>query len=1190
MRKPSKILSMFLVVCMLVMLLPMGVLAENNLEPKGDPDGAYSLNVVNDSDALMLFEVTLNGQKERIPVGAGETLTYGINEGDQFKVTKVGNTNYTVDSESATFVSGDYENTIGKDFTHKVGAGFKVGEKHTLYLNNGEVYEGTAKTLNGKTVAAETAIDSAVSVTQSSSNGKASFSVRGETKTATVSGNYTVSGSGAINSASVANTRAANLQTAVNNLFTSTIQALPDYDAGTWEMKNSAITASYSNGLLGIGRRVSFSATNVMAYQPVEDVVEDVVDEVAPGDITLTYTTEVKAKTGNVEVNVLNAERLDQIHEKVDTDLLVGMMSMLTAGQGSEGTGMSMDTFTDLFANEDLMGLLAIEASDNMPKGFVVTLKEKDKGDGLYEGLEYTIPMTETMFIHLDMDEMMKEALGSTLYALAKGQIPAEMLAMKVDLPVSIGQSFALEGVRMGNYTMTITSPGEGWYSDTETFDISVTNGGTVNNVGGNHIYGNVRTSTLIGPLTQAMGMNAGCLGSMAGLLLGNNSLKMVQTYGVPFNHKLNHIEFTNAKLEVDDAGKVTTTGIPGATFMLVDRDRFNALIDSFLGMGEAVINSVVGGIRFDELLGLKEEINEGDSEDIETEPGMMDRILVSILALGDRLDGIQVPAMLESVADDNGLVTFDPENNVTLQKLIDLIPKLMDAAEGIGNIAGQIGSIVPGSGDSGEPVPSGDGGEDPAQPSGSSGGSSLVPNLGSMDMGAILQLLNAIGDPEQLDALNALLSSLGGMGSGGDSGEEPAEPSEPSEPSDPSEPADPEEPGEEAPNPMEIMMNMLQEFGGGDIGFALVNLLGLSEGRFPTGNYILIQTAVPEGRIRNPMMYVFENTWNAEEREYHTYASIDLAGVMSNEQFATFAGQLEQSYVVLEEVFGQIAASADNGLNLARDFFGEGDSYNSRALLDRFDEIASMILAQIEAARAAAEEPAEEPAEPGEDEPDVPAEPGETEEPVQPLDPEDPAASVSDSLKDGLASILDQVLNTYIPKATVLSYFSNLIYRNAGSLFDSQQDVSDLLMSFMDENLTFTQFNERIHSIMDDANFVLNGEVTKNWYYYDVNPNIFTNINVAYHYILNEMLPPELANVIERALQGSIDMGEDLVDELINQIASGDTEEAPVPPEPDAPDLPGTPDNGGTITDVVHAIGGLAKFIGDLVNFFKRL
>ena len=524
--------------------------------------------------------------------------------------------------------------------------------------------------------------------------------------------------------------------------------------------------------------------TSPTAYVPLEKTIIDIVDDVELGDITLTYTTETEAKLGAVELNVLNGERLGDLDEKVNTELLVSMMSMLTSaqngGEGSEGAGMSMGSFTDLLTDPQIMGLLSIEALDNMPKGFAVTLTEKNKGDGLYEGLTYVVPMTETMFIYLNMNDMMQEALGSTLFNLAKGQIPAQMLEMEMTLPVSIGQSFALEGVRAGDYTLTITSPGEGWIPAANTFDVTVTDGGTVSGLGGNHVYGNIRTSTLITPLSQAMGMDLGCLGGMAGLLLGNNSLKMVQTSGVVFTHIWNHIEFTNASLNVGDDGKVTTTGLPGATFTLVDRDRFNALIDSLLGVGKTVLDTVVGGIRFDELLGLKQEINEGEGGEIEAEPGMMERILVSVLALGDRLDGIQVPPILESVADENGLVTFDPENNVTLQKLIDAIPKLMDAVNGIGNLVGQVGSLLPSGGgsdapaegDGGDAGEGGEGGSEPAQPAGSG-----MLDLSGLDMATVLQLLTAIGDPDQIGALMGMLNGLGGMG-GGDS-TEPTKPTE---------------------------------------------------------------------------------------------------------------------------------------------------------------------------------------------------------------------------------------------------------------------------------------------------------------------------------------------------------------------------------------------------------------------------
>lgn len=178
--------------------------------------------------------------------------------------------------------------------------------------------------------------------------------------------------------------------------------------------------------------------------------------------------------------------------------------------------------------------------------------------------------------------------------------------------------------------------------------------------------------------------------------------------------------------------------------------------------------------------------------------------------------------------------------------------------------------------------------------------------------------------------------------------------------------------------------------------------------------------------------------------------------------------------------------------------------------------------------------------------------------------------------------------------KATVLSYFTNLIYRNTGNFFESQEEVAALITALAtNEEYTFTDFNNKIKSMLEDANFVLNGEVNRSWYYYDVSPNIFTNVNVAYHYILNQMLPPELASVIERAIQGYVDDGEALVDEIIESIANdGQNSDTPeTPDEPDAPDLPGTPDDlgSGSGNSGSSWIGGIGGFIRDIIGIFKR-
>ncbi len=1192
MRKSTKLLSVLLVVCMLISLMPMGVLAAEPTGPKkaaecmlGDPGAAWRLNIVNDAATTMLYEVKVNDKTETLTLAAGETLSVGIGEGDRYQVAKIGNSNYNLLSESASFQSGDYEAEIANTFSHRLGDGFKVGEEYIFKLKDGTLYEGETTSVNGKNAVAETVVSCPVTLSTSRTAGSGSFTLNGVQKTATVNANYTVSGTGNITSDSTAKTRAANLQTAINNLFTAEAQALPGYDASTWEIVGTTINYVYSNGLFGIGRSVSFSAEgNLMAYQPLSKEVVDIVDPLELGDITLTFTTEVDAKTGSVELNVLNGERLGDINSKINAALVANLMGVLTAG--NEGGSMSMDSFTQLLSNPDLQGLMAIEALDNMPKGYAVTLTEVDKHDGLYEGLSYTVPMTETMFIDVDVDYMLRDALGSFAYGLASGMIPAELKEMKLTLPVSIGQSFALEGVRTGDYTLTVTSPGEGWIPAAQnTFSVKVSDGGVVSGIGGNHIYGSIPLRDLVGPMTSAIGMNLGGCGNSIGsglinLLTGGGNVKMVNTNGVVFNHVLNHIEFTNAALNVNDAGQVQTTGLPGATFMLIDRDRFNALLDSMLALGGAVINSVIGGIQFDELLGLKQEINDGDGGEIEAEPGMIERVLTSVLALGDRLGGLNLPPILESVADENGLVTFDPQNNVTLQKLIDLIPKLMDAVNGIGNLVNNISTLIPdGDSDATEPAESGESGDsESAAPAGTG-----MLDLGGLDMDSILQLLGAIAEPDQIGALMGLLNSFAGMAPSGES-DTPAEPADPAEPSDPEQPA---------PDMMEVLMNMLQEFGGGDLGFAALNILGLSDGRFPTSNYILIQTAVPDGRVRNPMMYVFQNTWNAEDGKYHTYANMDLAGVMSNEQFALFAEKLAQSYVVLEDMFAGMASAADNGLSVMRAFIGEGDSYNTRALFDHWDAIVAQIFEQIQAQQAAEQDPAS-----SVDDGEVP---GDTEiaddgaASAEPETSEDPAPVIPQyDIKGALADIIDQTLNTFVPKAAVLSYASNLIYRLSGGMFDSQQEAADLLVGMtMNEDLTFSNFNAKIQKVLSDARFVLNGEVTRNWYYYDVNLNIFTNVNVAYHYILNEMLPPELASVIERALQGGIDKGEEMVDVILDKIENGCAADEPAVPEnpdpseqPEQPDTPAStePASGGS----QDQIGGLISFIGNLLNPFK--
>lgn len=79
-----------------------------------------------------------------------------------------------------------------------------------------------------------------------------------------------------------------------------------------------------------------------------------------------------------------------------------------------------------------------------------------------------------------------------------------------------------------------------------------------------------------------------------------------------------------------------------------------------------------------------------------------------------------------------------------------------------------------------------------------------------------------------------ALLDQIGSISGGGETPDDPT-------PDDPT----PDDPTPEEPDTIAIVMDLIERFGGGNLGFAAMNILGLSDGKFPTGHYILIQTDV---------------------------------------------------------------------------------------------------------------------------------------------------------------------------------------------------------------------------------------------------------------------------------------------------------------------------------------------------------
>ena len=282
MRKSTKLLSILLVVCMLVSLMPMGVLAAEPTGPKaasactlGDPEAAYKLNIVNDAATLMLFEVTVNGQTEKLTFGANETLSIGINEGDSYKVTKLGNTNYKVLSEAASFQSGEYENVISKTFSHKLGDGFKTGEMEIYVQRDGSTYEGDVESVNGGYAVKGSKIECPLVIKSNTSSGATlGITVNGTERTTTVSGNFASSNT----NSSTASSNGTKLTNAANEFFATVVDQIPGYDASRYAILNGKITGkTVESGGCNSTTTTQYTVdTSPAVYVPLEKQIIDI--------------------------------------------------------------------------------------------------------------------------------------------------------------------------------------------------------------------------------------------------------------------------------------------------------------------------------------------------------------------------------------------------------------------------------------------------------------------------------------------------------------------------------------------------------------------------------------------------------------------------------------------------------------------------------------------------------------------------------------------------------------------------------------------------------------------------------------------------------------------------------------------------------------------------------------------------
>ncbi len=1002
-------------------------------------------------------------------------------------------------------------------------------------------------------------------------NTKATVKVGGST--IDVSGNFTSANANINISANVDN-----LQAAANELFEKNYLANYTYKSADYYKQ---INAKFSGDIDGCGNVHYEAKGSYILYCPLTKNVEDIVVELDLADITLTYTSETEAKVGGVSVNILNNERIDAIDTAINdefitnllkSDMFDGINPNSDKAKSAEQESFSADDFVELLQSKELANFIDIAALDNMPTDYTVTLKEIDQNDGLYEGLEYEVPYESKLFFTLDIEKILSDALGN-LYSLVSGSMGEKYSDIVLELPISIGASFKKsEGIRAGKYELSIKSPGSGWVAaNSSSFNIEVNDGKVTSDIGGTHQSGIINLKTIAPLMLEQVGCG-GCswLLGMCGTVQ-NGSLKLFNQSGVLFNHEDNEIEFTNADLMRDEDGSVQTVGIEGSKFMLIDRDRTIALARALYALGKGTVNGIIGGISYDDIPGLILKLT--DTSNDSTVSGInIDGLLTSIIAMGDELGGFNVPSILEATSDKDGLVKFTPKNNVTLKKLAELTSQTFGLVSDLSEAAGKITESLN--------VPETYGmnfasllnqAKSPVQQSvaastadipgvnplaaaplaaelpeeGEKAENPEAIDIGGQDMSLVLELLGTIGDRDNINVMKNLIEQFSNLQQTTD----PTDPTTPTEQEEQPSPANPggqsgqQDPPEqggpqgestgpgnsiiaEDTDSVQAAMELLEKLGGTDIGFAAINMFGLSDGRFPVGNYILVQTEVPEGHFVNPIIYTFRNMWIASNGKYETRASMDLGDLMSNEQFAAFAKRLSASSETLAAIFENLALGVDTGLNLVRAFIGTGKEYDTEALLSAFEHLSADLF------NAAKEEVSAE---------GVPEDEHATEDAATP----DAEAPKTGAIRKALTGVVDKVVAAFIPKAVIIYYISNMLYASTGDLFESAEEAYSVLKPLIeDEEFTLSNLFGGIKKMMDSADNMMNGKVTKEWYFYNLSSTTLSDSDVALHYILSEMLPEKLAKVIERAIADELDVAEEVIESIMDAVTPNQSPE----------------------------------------------
>ncbi|MBQ6785730.1 MAG: hypothetical protein IJO82_07990 [Clostridia bacterium] len=304
-------------------------------------------------------------------------------------------------------------------------------------------------------------------------------------------------------------------------------------------------------------------------------------------------------------------------------------------------------------------------------------------------------------------------------------------------------------------------------------------------------------------------------------------------------------IEFTSANLGDQP--------VPGSEFVMVNRDETEKLIKAFYGLGKDTFESAMSligteGFTWEELSILRNEVLKWDSENAQisidgknaykllgTYWSLMQASAKEPLLnfLKDDTE-LRIPAILAATADENGVVHFGPDNNVTLIWSLEILQKMGGVAFSKIEEYGLIDELFP----------------DPM----TGAIIKFVIKLGKSYLGSDNMLWDADGNLKK-DFINGTMYLL-----------------------------------LQNDNIMEFAQDKLNWIVGDNLTEEEKEFLkllpdhALLTKKMPAGKYILLETSVPDGYFRSPFFYTVDLEWHPEAkyaRDWY-YASVADLGLIA--------------------------------------------------------------------------------------------------------------------------------------------------------------------------------------------------------------------------------------------------------------------------------------------------------------------